>query len=640
MPSEPLHEAPNYVSPSVTDVYSYETLPSGYIRYLLLQPGESGDPVVCSIHVTKLEDSTPFEAISYVWGTSELTEPIECDDKTLYITVNLRNALLAVRRLDEARALWSDSICINQVDNEEKSRQVSLMAEIFRKSTRTLICLGSNDAGQHAEAAAGIITAVNDMMDKVFQDEDFSWEPDSFPFPNSDEPLLSDPRWESVATLTGQPWFRRGWVVQEAALGPVAEIIWGGVHIDWLRFLRAYSWLHARAIGKYYEIFQSRGISWLHLMLYEARLPYETRATSVMSYNPSYTFLKVLDLGRKLGVTDPRDRIYAFSSLLHSTTSQAPQLTSLKPDYNKAHVQVYHDFACKYLEMSGMDLDLLGYTENFGHTIPAVDCPSWVPLWDVHHCYTVYRSGSRRHSSRFPSATPSLPCLVDRNTLKVRGVRIGSVHHVTEILSQNTSLETLARIWREVEGLSTSSHLSKHPYHASAMEAFVRTLAAANYIGDLDGWESRQDTYMDYIQRRINQQQVGCAESKTIPSTRAEEDKEDIVASVAEMHYITMLTAHNRKFVVSDRGYYALAPFTAEKGDALYIIFGTGSPFILRQASDASPGGTQKYKLVGDVFMFSARGAESGDRLMQLGDVEGYCDWEDWGLQEQDMLIC
>lgn len=528
MSSNPLHEDHNNLSPSVADVYSYETLPSGYIRYLVLQPGESGDPIVCSIHVTKLEDSTPFEAISYVWGTPERTEPIECDGKTLYITVNLRNSLLAVRRLDEARALWSDSICINQSDNEEKARQVSLMAEIFRKSTRTLICLGSNDAEEHAEAAAGVIGAVNQMMDKISQDRDFSWEPDSFPFPDSDEPLLSDPRWESVATLTGQPWFRRGWVVQEAALGPLAEIIWGGENIDWLRFLRAYSWIHARAIVIHYNIFHNRSISWLHLMHYEVRFPRETRATRIVGYNPSFTLLQVLDLGRVLGVTDPRDRIYACLRLPHSTTSQAPQLAGLKPNYNKAHLQVYHDFACRYLVASGMDLDLLGYTQNFGHTLSADDCPSWVPRWDVYVYATIYKSTSRRHSSRFPGRLAPTPCLIDRNTLKVRGVRIGSVQHVTEMFSTDMALETLGKIWQQVEIFSTSLQLGNKPYHASATKAFVRTVAAADYRGDPDEWESRQAVYMDYIQRRISQQ-VGGSRNETIPSATAEEDEENII---------------------------------------------------------------------------------------------------------------
>lgn len=639
MSSWHLHEDHNNLSPGMADIYSYETLPSGYIRYLLLQPGESGDPIVCSIYVTELEDSTPFEAVSYVWGTPERTEPIECDGKTLYITVNLRNSLLAVRRVEEARALWSDSICINQADNEEKALQVSLMADIFRKSTRTLICLGSNDAGQHAEAAAGIITAVNDMIDKVFQDEDFSWEPDSFPIPNGDEPLLSDPRWESVATLTGQPWFRRGWVVQEAALGPVAEIIWGGVHIDWLRLLRAYSWIHARAMAIYYNIFHNRGIPWLHLMLYEVRFPREIRATTGRGYNPSHTLLQVLDFGRILGVTDPRDRIYTCLSLPHSTTFQGPQLTALKPDYSKAHLQVYHDFACRYLAASGMDLDLLGFAQNFGLTDPAADCPSWVPLWDVYKSSTVYLPGLRRHSSKFPGQVPSIPCLVDRSTLKVRGVRIGSVQYVTGIFSADMALETLGRVWREVEGFGASSQLGKSPYRASATKFFVGTLAAANYRGDLKEWESRQVAYMNYVQRRVSEQVQGAAR-ETIPSARPGEDKEDIVANMAEMHNITMYTAHNRKLVVSDRGYYGLAPFPAAKGDDICIIFGTTSPFLLRQVSDASPGGTQRYKLVGDLFMFSARGAESSDRLIPLGNGEGNCDWEDWGFQEQDILIC
>lgn len=635
---EPLHDSHSYVSPSVADAYSYETLHSGYIRYLLLQPGESGDPIVCSIHVTELEHSTPFEAISYVWGTSERTEPIECDGKTLYITVNLRNSLLAVRRVDEARALWSDSICINQADNDEKAHQVSLMAEIFRRSTRTLICLGSNDAGEHAEAAAEIINAVNHMMDEVFQDQHFSWEPNSFPSPLADDPLLSDPRWESVATLTGQPWFKRGWVVQEAALSPVAEIIWGGVHIDWLHFLRAYSWVYARAIIIVFNIFQARSISWLHALHFERLLPREHKVFQHVGHDQPPTLLEILNSGRTLGVTDPRDRIYAYLSLPDSTTFQGPQLKTLKPDYSKAPLQVYHDFACTYLEASGMDLDLLGYTQNFGHTDPAADCPSWVPLWDVYRYFGPYRTTSRRHSSQSPGLITSLPCLVDRNTLKVRGVRIGSIQHVTEMFSLDTALETLCRTWQQVKIFGTSLQLGNEPYHASDTQAFVGTLAAGTYRGDLHEWESCEAAYMDHIQKRTSQQMGGTGSRMNIPPRT--EDGEDMTASVAEMHNSIMETAHGRRLVVSDRGYYGLAPYPSAEGDNICIIFGTTSPFLLRQVSDASPGGTQKYRLVGDVFMFSARGAESGDRLAQLGNEEGYDDWKDWGLQEQDILIC
>lgn len=619
----------------MADAYSYEALPSGYIRYLLLQPGESGDPIICSLHVTELEDPTPYQAISYVWGTPDQTEPIECDGKTIYITVNLWDALVGVRRPDEALALWSDSICINQADNAEKAQQVFLMADIYRRSLCTLICFGSNDAGKHAEAAAGMITTINQLMDKIFREDDFSWKPDSFPDPPADEPLLSDPRWESFATLTTQPWFRRCWVVQEAALSPVAEIIWGGVRMDWLQFLRAYLWAIERATVTSTSVYKTQVNSWLHLAHLQMRLPRESK--TLVNYPLSFTLLEVLDFARGLGVTDPRDRIYACLNLPHSGAVQAPQLTALKPDYNKADVQVCHDFACAYLEASEMDLDLLGHTQNFGHTEPAADCPSWVPLWHVNQYFaTIYR-GTRRHSSQFPGRMPSLPCLVDRNILKVRGVLIGSVQHVTERFARDSTFETFSRVWREVEDLGTSSHLGNNPYHASARKAFVRTLAAANYRGNLDQWLSFEDAYMDYIERKTSQQMAG-ADSETLTSAESEEDNEDSIARV--VHNVIMYTAFNRKFVVSERGYYGLAPFTAEKGDIIGIIFGARAPFLLRRAGAASPGGVQQYKLVGDMFMFSARGAETGDLLVALGDVEGSEDWQDWDLQEQDILIC
>lgn len=622
----------------MVDAYSYGALPSdSHIRYLLLEPGQSGDPLVCSLHVTELEDQTPFEAISYVWGTSERTEPIQCDGKTLYVTPNLRDSLVAVRRPDEARALWSDSICINQGNSEEKAQQVSLMAEIYRKSTRTLICLGLNDDGGHAEAASGIVTTVNHMMDEVFRDENFSWEPSSFPSLPDSDPLLSDPRWESVAILAGQPWFKRCWVVQEAAFGPVAEIIWGGVHIDWLQLLRAFFWVQAKAWTIRYSVFRAVEISWLHLVSFERLFPRECIAIAAVGYPQSWPLLQILKGCEGLGATDPRDRIYACIRLPHSTTFQGPQVTALKPDYDKPYLQVYHDFACAYLEATGMSLDLLGFTQiNDYNGVPA-DGPSWVPRWDKNIYTPIYRLPSRRHSSQYPDRMSSVPCLVDQNTLKVGGVRIGSVQYATDRLSYDMSLETIGQIWRKIESIG----IGQNPYHESATAAFVGTLNAGNFQGDIDEWERREIAYMDYVKWQTSQQ-VGGAEGETVTSATAEEDEEDIAASSDEFHNIMMGMgmSHNRKLIVSDRGYYGLALSAVKKGDDIFIIFGTTSPFILRHTSASSPHGAEQYKLVGDMFMYSAVGAGSDERLQQMGKAEGYDDWHDWDPEEHDIFIC
>lgn len=124
-----------------------------------------------------LDEQPQFEAISYVWGDAIFDQKIACDPKKgtiLHITPTLRNALRQVRLTDKPRAVWADSICINQQDKDEKGYQVGLMGRIYGQSSCTLICLGPNDEG-HASKVATLLTDVDTMMQKVFDDHDFSW---------------------------------------------------------------------------------------------------------------------------------------------------------------------------------------------------------------------------------------------------------------------------------------------------------------------------------------------------------------------------------------------------------------------------------------------------------------------------------
>ncbi|KAF3770551.1 HET-domain-containing protein, partial [Cryphonectria parasitica EP155] len=67
---------------------------------------------------------------------------ITINGKTLAITTNLKEALWQARLTDRPRALWTDSVCINQRDEAEKAQQVGLMGRIYKMSSCTLICLG------------------------------------------------------------------------------------------------------------------------------------------------------------------------------------------------------------------------------------------------------------------------------------------------------------------------------------------------------------------------------------------------------------------------------------------------------------------------------------------------------------------
>ena len=97
------------------DAYKYTPLrSSSEIRLLTLKPGSGDSRLVCKLHPYKLlSHKTPsYQAISYVWGSTQVTHAIICDRRRLDITTNLRNALQRVRSPSEEIYLWADAICI------------------------------------------------------------------------------------------------------------------------------------------------------------------------------------------------------------------------------------------------------------------------------------------------------------------------------------------------------------------------------------------------------------------------------------------------------------------------------------------------------------------------------------------------
>ncbi|KAF7535670.1 hypothetical protein G7054_g5152 [Neopestalotiopsis clavispora] len=114
----------------------------------------------------------PYEAVSYVWGSSEMCAPVyvrnprksehtkefgsdllwetpaESDiESILYVTNSLELVLRDFRLPDKKRCLWIDGICINQNDenheqSREKNHQVKLMDKIYNRAERVLLHIG------------------------------------------------------------------------------------------------------------------------------------------------------------------------------------------------------------------------------------------------------------------------------------------------------------------------------------------------------------------------------------------------------------------------------------------------------------------------------------------------------------------
>ena len=54
-----------------------------------------------------------YEALSYTWGSTEMTEYIKIDGRTLGVTENLYWALTYLRSQDIDQIFWVDAVCID-----------------------------------------------------------------------------------------------------------------------------------------------------------------------------------------------------------------------------------------------------------------------------------------------------------------------------------------------------------------------------------------------------------------------------------------------------------------------------------------------------------------------------------------------
>jgi ankyrin repeat protein len=194
------------------ETYQYTSLRHGDPTFRLLKLlKHQGPELKCELFPQSLSNDkhVSYEALSYVWGSSELVECIILDRKRLWITDNLYSALHCLRLHDRDRYLWIDAICINQADKEEQSWQVQQMGKIYGSAEGVLFWLG--------KATLEIMS----LMDTLNQ----------YPDGLLGRLTLDDNRWDDCRTglrqLLGRQWFTRVWILQEVANARKATVYCG-----------------------------------------------------------------------------------------------------------------------------------------------------------------------------------------------------------------------------------------------------------------------------------------------------------------------------------------------------------------------------------------------------------------------------
>ncbi|KAH6666430.1 heterokaryon incompatibility protein-domain-containing protein [Halenospora varia] len=427
-------------APAITR-YEYASLPSKrHIRVLHLLPRPEVDfpspfwldpeTIHCSIKTLSLDDKPEFDALSYTWGNpitvyeneeqakegaSIFEKPLEifCDGKLLKVTVNLYDALLAIRRIprdvgypdiaerERADYLWIDAICINQNDIAERNTQVAIMDQIYSGAKITIVWLGRDDV--FARPATQVFQAISRIPDDVIlsMKHQNGIQLGSRDYASLGIRKIEEVEWLSVYAFLNRNWFRRAWVLQELALSHQICVLTGLVMMNWApivtscRTLELSKWYGSiahtaecvmegrsrSATIKRDKIFNpARAVYGVTEV--RAGLGIEDKALKLTEHCKALDLTGLMQLFRYSSSTEPRDKIYALCGLIPKDGPEAQQnVQKIVPDYNKAIELVYTE-AARYQMGWSNGLGFLGHVQDAAHT-QIDDLPSWVPDYSV-----------------------------------------------------------------------------------------------------------------------------------------------------------------------------------------------------------------------------------------------------------------
>ena len=183
------------------------------IRIVTLLPNKFSAPIKCELEHIILESGADYEAISYCWGDATITQPILLDGVPYPITLTLLDGLKYLRRETSPRKLWIDSLCINQTDTAERSREILRMRDIYKSARSVLIWLGDYTpfTRLHVKWIFDYVTKLasccNEQQDAALiraTGYDELWHMQS----------------ELCEFIQTRQWFQRIWVLQEVAVRP------------------------------------------------------------------------------------------------------------------------------------------------------------------------------------------------------------------------------------------------------------------------------------------------------------------------------------------------------------------------------------------------------------------------------------
>ncbi|KAK4158319.1 hypothetical protein C8A00DRAFT_28826 [Chaetomidium leptoderma] len=376
--------------------YHYRRLQgTSYIRLLELRPASTDDEILSFDLVQADLDAKPrYQALSYEWGEKTGSIPVQCGDRTVLVTPNLKDVLRQIRsREGLVVTLWVDAVCINQEDLPERSQQVAMMARIFSGAEAVIMWLG-DDAGndQYTQAAFRLIAVFGEIYKVLAKTPGWKWRSTKLGLDRVQtiESLLPEAPLDykgllGLGYLSSCTYFTRAWILQEMVLASRGVVMFGRHKCDWNLFTEAL-WAMLFGDALYNLTVQFRpDVS--GSLLYEIRVVFHRRyaLTRILEVayenriNPGHssTLAQGVNAMVDFKAENPRDKVYAALGLVRD--SKGNPVKTITPDYSLAVPQVY-TMAARYLIKTTQNLAFWAYRNRLCDKRIA-DLPSWVPDW-------------------------------------------------------------------------------------------------------------------------------------------------------------------------------------------------------------------------------------------------------------------
>ncbi|KAM0324593.1 hypothetical protein ACHAQA_007981 [Verticillium albo-atrum] len=373
------------------------------------------DTIRLHLRHVSLDDDPDFAALSYVWGDMRETVEAIVDGIPYAIGRNLHQLFLQLRRHKVDTWLWTDAICINQTDNDEKRWQINLMRDIYNQAASVHLWLGPGsaetddaldflaDLGERAEVCdapsllleVGKARSIAELVAAHCQDAD------SFDDSDPDHSLarfyldlLEEPDFYAdeatdyvpyvqvgMRDLLQRDYWTRMWIIQEVTVPRSANIACGDRMVPLAVFNAAISviWACKRtfctSIPAYRRFGHHLDPQMLDIRALNTRADYQTGESISLA---GLLYIRDPAPGRPYyAVTEPRDIVFAVLGIL----SDGKDL-GLAVDYTKTRAEIFTMLTRALILHSEPAFGGFGLDCVVPKTTPD-GLPSWVVDWQA-----------------------------------------------------------------------------------------------------------------------------------------------------------------------------------------------------------------------------------------------------------------